>query len=80
MPNWAAVYAATEARGPRCDRCGHWTFRPEYTRMPKFIARLCPDCLPLSREALVIKPLVLCQVFRSDLKRYPADQPIQWGT
>jgi hypothetical protein len=76
MPNWAAVYAATEARGPRCDRCDHWTFRPEYTKLPKFIARLCPDCLPLDSVLMTIKSLSISQVFRSDLHRYPVNEPI----
>lgn len=77
MANWKATLAAVEARGPRCDRCGGWTFRPEYRRLPRFVARLCPDCLPLGPDLLKIKVLALTQVFRSDLARRPSDGPIR---
>jgi len=76
MTNTAAIMAALEVRGPRCDRCGGWTFRPEYLTMPKVIARLCPDCLPLTDDLMIIKRLAISQVFKSDLPRYPADEPI----
>lgn len=68
--NPAAVLAATEARGPRCDRCGGWTFRPVYNTLPWYVARLCPDCLPLRPELAAVKVLALSQVFRRDLPKY----------
>jgi hypothetical protein len=70
MSNWPAVLAAVEARGPRCDKCSGWTFRPEYKGLPKFIARLCPICLPLGPELLKVKVLALTQVFVGDLVKY----------
>lgn len=76
MANWEATFAATEARGPRCDRCDGWTFRPTYNRLPRFVARLCPDCLPLGPKLLPIKELCYCQIFKSDLPKYPAGAPI----
>lgn len=42
--NSPAVMAALEARGPRCDRCNGWTFRPAYRHVDKAVTRLCPDC------------------------------------
>lgn len=77
MADWTATLAAVRARGPRCDRCNGWTFRPEYLRMPRYIARLCPECLPLGPESLRIKALVLCQIFRSDLPRYGTEGPVR---
>jgi hypothetical protein len=50
--NWPAVYAAVAARGPRCDRCGNWTFRPGYLMAPRTLRRLCPDCAPGVRSFL----------------------------
>ena len=46
--NWAATLAAISSRGPRCERCGGWTFRPQYLVVPKSVhyPRLCPDCSP----------------------------------
>jgi hypothetical protein len=44
--NWPATLAAVNARGPRCDGCGGWTFRPYLLTLPKRIRRSCPDCLP----------------------------------
>jgi hypothetical protein len=44
--NFEAVLAAIAARGPRCDRCGNWTFRPVYLRLPRTLLHLCPDCRP----------------------------------
>lgn len=78
--NQSATFAATEARGPRCDRCESWTFRPEYNRLPYFVARLCPKCLPLNPDLMSMKSLALSQIFKRDLEgfiRYPADQPIE---
>jgi hypothetical protein len=46
MANWPATLAAVRARGPRCDHCKNWTFRPGYLGQPKSIPRRCPDCLP----------------------------------
>lgn len=76
MANWEATFAAVTARGPSCERCGAWTFRPEYVRLPGVIARLCPACLPLPSGLMSLKALFLTQVFRYDLDKYPADQPI----
>jgi hypothetical protein len=69
MANWTATLAAVQERGPRCDHCDGWTFRPEYNLLPRFIARLCPDCFPLSKEFrnLVPMALTLSQIFKSDL-------------
>lgn len=77
--NPKAVFAAMEARGPRCDHCGHWTFRPEYLRLPRFVARLCPDCLPISPEfrAAIPTALILTQVFKSDIEN--SGWPIKLG-
>lgn len=44
-PNWPAVIAAVSARGPRCEFCGSWTFRPQLLSLPGLI-RACPDCMP----------------------------------
>jgi len=68
--NPAATLAAVHARGPRCEKCGAWTFRPEYLELPWYIARLCPDCLPLRRDLMPMKIIALTQVFRSDLAKY----------
>lgn len=32
--NWPAVLAAVNARGPRCDHCDGWTFKPWLTSVP----------------------------------------------
>jgi len=49
MANWPATLAAVQARGPRCDKCGSWTFRPLYLNpFFKGVRRLCPDCLKLT--------------------------------
>jgi hypothetical protein len=45
LSNWPAVIAAIGARGPRCEFCGSWTFRPQLLSLPAVI-RACPDCLP----------------------------------
>jgi hypothetical protein len=45
--NWPATLAAVTARGPRCEQCGGWTFRPGYRDAPSAVLRLCPDCRPL---------------------------------
>lgn len=45
--NWPAVVAALSARGPRCQICGAWTFRPQYLTLPVSLTRACPDCLPV---------------------------------
>jgi hypothetical protein len=48
-PNPEAVLAAVAARGARCDRCGHWTYRdaarPEAGRPP--VRNLCRNCSDL---------------------------------
>lgn len=33
--NWQATLAAVAARGPRCDECGGWTFKPHLLTVPK---------------------------------------------
>ena len=52
--NWPATFAAISARGPRCDHCGNWTFRPQYLTEPKRVPRRCPDCLPKNWFSLII--------------------------
>jgi hypothetical protein len=47
MANWPATLAAVAARGPRCDLCGGWTFRPQYATVSRKAPRLCPGCFPL---------------------------------
>lgn len=74
--NPSAVLAAISARGPRCERCGGWTFRPEYLSLPWYVARLCPDCLPLRPEHLAVKTISLTQVFRRDLPKYAGQEQI----
>jgi hypothetical protein len=68
--NPQAVMAAITARGPRCQRCGAWSFRPEYLTLPWYVARLCPDCLPLRPELREMKTIALTQIFRNDLSAY----------
>jgi hypothetical protein len=41
--NWPATLAAIQARGPRCDFCGGWTFRPFLLAVPLGL-RQCQDC------------------------------------
>jgi hypothetical protein len=48
MANWPATLAAVAARGPRCDFCGKWTFRPQYASVARTVPRLCPECFPLT--------------------------------
>jgi len=77
--NFPATLAAVRARGPRCERCASWTFRPEYLDLPRFVARLCPACLPLRTELRDpwIKSISLSQVFRSELDRYAPGEVIE---
>lgn len=42
MSNFPAVLAAVQARGPRCDDCGNWTFRPELSGSHWW--QLCAEC------------------------------------
>lgn len=46
MSNWPATFAAVHARGPRCEQCGNWTFRPYLLSLRLPVKKLCPDCLP----------------------------------
>lgn len=42
--NFDAVLEAVTARGPRCDRCGGWTFRPYLRTRPaglRFCGHVC---------------------------------------
>ena len=42
--NWEATLAAVTARGPRCDHCNGWTFRPYLRTVPmghRFCDYLC---------------------------------------
>jgi len=48
--NWQATLAAITARGPRCDTCGAWTFRPYLTAAPTEHRR-CPRCVPSPTDA-----------------------------
>jgi len=81
MANWQAVIEAVRARGPRCDHCGNWTFRPKYLDLPRYVARLCPACFPFPPRFLEgggeeWDVLAMTQVFRSHLNRrtkYPID-------
>lgn len=41
--NWPATLAAVSARGPRCDFCGGWTFRPFLVAVPLGL-RQCSGC------------------------------------
>lgn len=41
--NWEATLAAVYARGPRCDWCKQWTFRPQLIA-PHAGRRLCEEC------------------------------------
>lgn len=50
MTNFPATLAAVTARGPVCDDCGAWTYRPDYLALPQAVSRLCPQCLPVSAE------------------------------
>lgn len=47
-PNTEATAAAVNARGSRCDRCGHWTYRRPFTE-PKqgrpSAVELCGNCI-----------------------------------
>ena len=51
-----ALMAAVAARGPRCDGCGYWTFRPQYSVLPRTLLHLCPDCRP-SRYRTTDRPI-----------------------
>ena len=42
--NWPATLAAIQARGPRCEYCGSWTFRPFLLAVPRPL-RFCSDCV-----------------------------------
>lgn len=68
--NWFATLAAVAARGQRCDKCSAWTFRPQYRDLPKYVARLCPECLPLIEDLPEFMiGLFLSQTFKSDLEK-----------
>lgn len=41
--NWPATLAAVQARGPRCDFCGGWSFRPFLLAVPLGL-RQCQEC------------------------------------
>lgn len=44
--NFEAVLAAVGARGPRCETCDGWTFRPVYRVLDRTLVRQCPECRP----------------------------------
>jgi hypothetical protein len=48
--NWPATLAAIQARGPRCEYCGHWTFRPFLLAVPRPL-RFCSVCIRGAQEA-----------------------------
>jgi hypothetical protein len=56
--NWQATLAAVSARGPRCDVCNGWTFRPWYvTLLSRTTPRLCGTCetsIPWTEPVAVI--------------------------
>lgn len=52
-PNLEATLAAVNARGGRCERCGHWTFRnafPPGPGRPAYVG-LCRNCESLEAPA-----------------------------
>jgi len=56
--NWPAVIAAVHARGPRCDGCGGWTFRPALWtgRSRRLLCTRCEQADTLAARFLMDPP------------------------
>lgn len=62
--NWPATLAAVRARGPRCETCNGWTFRP-HLLADRALGRICQECEIAALRAEIRRVSALPMTLRS---------------